>query len=510
MISSYWIESTPETSYPRLQGDLEIEVAVVGGGITGITAALLLQRAGKSVALLEMKRICRGATGYTTAKVTAGHNLIYDLLEKRFGAEGARTYAQANSAAIGQIRALAAELAAECDLETKANYAYTEQRDSVEQVQAEVEAAKRAGLPAEFVTESSLPFPIVGAIRIDGQAQFHPRKYLLALAEHIDRAGGHVFEETRAHDVRHGRPCIVQTDSGSVRAETVVIATQLPFEDQGLLFARAHPHRSYAVAAPIDAGAAPDGMFISVDQPTRSVRTTPHDGGVLLIVGGEGHKTGQADDTRQPYSRLEGWARQYFGLEEFPYRWATHDYISVDRLPLVGRLLPWRSDVWVATGFGKWGMTNGTAAAMVIADGVLGRENPWAGLFSTRRARSFLAGSFLSENANVARRFFADRVGLPGREAVEALEPGDGAVVRIEAETTAVSRREDGTLTAVSPRCTHLGCFVSWNRAEQTWDCPCHGSRFLPDGTVIQGPAVDDLATRQLPASADSSTLTRT
>ena len=509
-MSSYWIESTPETGYPELAGDVEVDVAVVGAGITGITAALLLKRAGKSVALLEMKRICRGATGYTTAKVTAGHNLIYDWLEKKHGAEGARLYAEANSSALEQIRALAGELAPDCDLETRANYAYTENPESVEQIRAEVAAAKRAGLPAEFVTESSLPFSIAGAIRLENQAQFHPRKYLLPLAGEVDGDGSYVFEETRVRDVRHGMPCVVETDAGLVRARTVVLATQLPFEDQGLLFARAHPQRSYAVAAPIEAGAAPDGMFIGVDQPTRSVRTAPHEGGVLLILGGEGHKTGQADDTRVPYVRLETWAGERFGVNDFPYRWATHDYTSIDRLPLVGRLLPWRSDVLFATGYGKWGMTNGTAAAMVIADLVLGRDNPWAGLFSPQRARSFASASFVSENANVARRFLADRVALPGRKRLEALEPGEGAVVRIEAETIAVSRDEDGSLAAVSPRCTHLGCFVSWNRAERTWDCPCHGSRYLPDGTLIQGPAVDDLTSRQVPASADSSTLTRT
>jgi glycine/D-amino acid oxidase-like deaminating enzyme/nitrite reductase/ring-hydroxylating ferredoxin subunit len=510
LISSYWIESTPDTSYPRLEGDIAVDVAVVGGGITGITTALLLKRAGKTVALLEMKRVARGATGYTTAKVTAGHNLIYDALEKRFGADGARTYAHANSAAIEQIRSLAAELAPDCDLETKPNYAYTEKRESVEQIRAEVAAAQRAGLPASFATDSSLPFPIAGAIRLEDQAQFHPRKYLLPLVEQVAGDGSYVFEETRARDVRHGAPCLVQTEGGLVRARHVVLATQLPFEDQGLLFAKAHPQRSYAVAAPIDPGSAPDGMFISVDQPTRSVRTTPHDGGVLLIVGGEGHKTGQASDTRVPYARLEDWGRERFGLDEFPYRWATHDYASVDRVPFAGRLVPWRSDVWVATGYGKWGMTNGTACAMLVTDLILERENPWASLFSPHRARSFASRSFLSENANVAGRFFSDRIALPGRERLDALEPGEGAVVRVEGETLAVSHEDDGRLSAVSPRCTHLGCYVSWNRAERTWDCPCHGSRYLPDGTVIQGPAVDDLAPRQVPASADSSTLTRT
>jgi glycine/D-amino acid oxidase-like deaminating enzyme/nitrite reductase/ring-hydroxylating ferredoxin subunit len=487
-----------------------VDVAVVGAGITGVTAAFLLKRAGKSVALLEMKRVVRGATGYTTAKVTSGHSLVYSALEKSRGEEVARKYAQANEAGLATVRSLVDELEIDCDLETKANYVYTEKRESVERIEAEVAAAKRAGLAADLVFESSLPFPIAGAVRLDEQAQFHPRKYLLAVVEQIDGDGSHVFEMTRARDVRHGSPCIVETEGGSVRAPAVLLATQLPFEDQGLFFAKAHPHRSYVIAAPIGPGQAPEGMFISADQPTRSVRTAPDDGSVLLLVGGEGHKTGQAEDTREPYSRLEEWARDRFDLEGVQYRWATHDYVSVDHVPFAGPLLPRRSDVFLATGYGKWGMTNGTAAALTVTDQILGRENAWAALFAPHRARSFLSRPLLTENANVARHFFGDRVGLPGQEGLAALEPGAGVVLRIEGETLAVSRSEEGTLGAVSPRCTHLGCYVSWNRADQSWDCPCHGSRFLRDGRVIQGPAVADLAPRQLPATADSSTLTRT
>jgi glycine/D-amino acid oxidase-like deaminating enzyme/nitrite reductase/ring-hydroxylating ferredoxin subunit len=498
-MSSFWIDSTPETAYPNLDGEIEVDVAVVGAGITGITTSYFLKQAGKRVALLEMKRVAGGATGYTTGKVTAGHSLIYVSLERRFGEEGARKYAQANQAAIERIRSLVAELAIECDLETKANYAYAERAESVRLVEAEVAAAQRAGLPATFVKDTPLPFAVAGAIRIDDQAQFHPRKYLLPLAERVAGEGSFVFEQTRVRDVRHDSPCTVEAEGGTVRAGAVVLATHLPFEDQGLLFTKAHPQRSYAVAGPVEAASAPDGMFISVDQPTRSIRTTPHQGGRLLLVGGEGHKTGQAEDTRVPYRRLEEWASERFGLDDVPYRWATHDYVSVDRVPFIGHLVPWRSDVWVATGYGKWGMTNGTAAAQLIADLLLGRKNTWADLCAPQRLRSFASRSFAAENANVAKRFVADRLGLPGPEALDALREGEGTLVRMAGNTLAVSRSEEGSLTAVSPRCTHLGCLVSWNRAEQTWDCPCHGSRFLADGRLIQGPAVTDLAQRDLP-----------
>jgi glycine/D-amino acid oxidase-like deaminating enzyme/nitrite reductase/ring-hydroxylating ferredoxin subunit len=508
-MSSYWVESTPDTDYPRLEGDLGVDVAVIGGGITGITAALLLKRAGKSVALLEMKRIARGATGYTTAKLTSGHNVIYSALEKAFGAEGARTYAEANEAGLAQIRSLAEELGIDCDLETRVNYVYAASPEAAWQIEAEVEAARRAGLDASLVKRTSLPYPVTAAARLENQAQFHPRKYALGLAEAIPGDGSHVFEETRARDVHHGEPCTILTQHGLVRARDVIVATHLPFEDGGLYFAKTHPQRSYAIAFPIDAESAPDGMFISADEPTRSLRTAPADGGLLLIVGGEGHKTGQGDPA-ESFRRLEAWAGGHFPVESVPYRWATHDYVSVDRVPFIGPLLPWRTHVWIATGYGKWGLTNGTAAALILSDLILGRENPWADLFSSRRVRSLASRSLVRENANAAKRFVADRLRLPGREAIEALAPGEGAVVRVEGETLAVCRGADGELAAVSPRCTHLACYVSWNEAERTWDCPCHGSRYLPDGRVLEGPAVRDLAPRQVPGSTDSSMRTRT
>jgi glycine/D-amino acid oxidase-like deaminating enzyme/nitrite reductase/ring-hydroxylating ferredoxin subunit len=499
-VSSYWIESTAQTAWPALEGDISVDVAVVGGGITGITAATLLKSAGKTVALVEMKRLVRGATGYTTAKVTSGHGLVYTTLARRFGEDGARTYAAANEAALERIRSLVTERGIDCDLESKSNYVYAESPELLPRIEAEVAAARRAGLAASFARETALPYPVAGAARLVDQAQFHPRKYLLPLAGAIPGDGSHVFERTRALDVRHGDPCVVETDRGVVRANDVVLATHLPFEDKGLFFAKTHPERSYALAGRVPEGAAPEGMFLSVDRSTRSLRTIPFGDGVLLLVGGEGHKTGQADTTRH-YDRLEQWARSHFELGDVEFRWSTHDYVSVDRVPFVGPLAPWSERIWVATGYGKWGMTNGTAAAMILTDLILGRPNAWAQLFTSRRVRSLMTGSLLRENADAVRRLIGDRTALPGAHALEALTPGEGVVVRIAGRKLAVSRREDGGLVAVSPTCTHMGCLVAWNTAELTWDCPCHGSRYLPDGAVIEGPAVRDLSPQALPSA---------
>ena len=270
---SIWIATTPETSYPQLSAEVSVDVAVVGAGITGVTAAVLLKRAGKTVALLDWSRIARAATGHTTAKVTSGHGVVYGQLTDTFGEQGARIYAVSNQSAIERIAELAEAGGIDCDFERKANYVVAEKDEERARLEREAEVMQKLGLPASFVTETPLPYEVAGAVKLDNQAQFHPRKYLLGLAETIPGDGSHVFENTRVTHVNQGEPCTVETERGNVKASDVVLATHLPFMDRGLFFAKAHPHRSYAVAAPIDPDEAPDGMFINAGVPTRSVRT---------------------------------------------------------------------------------------------------------------------------------------------------------------------------------------------------------------------------------------------
>ena len=476
---------------------MDVDVAVLGGGITGITVAAQLKRAGKTVALVESKRILHGVTGYTTAKLTAGHNVIYTHLERHFGAAGARVYAAANQAAIEEVARVSVEEGIDCDLERTRNYVYSESADDVEQLEAEAAAARRAGLASSFVRETELPFPVAGAVVTEDQAQFHPRKYLLPLAERLPGDGSHVFELTRALDVEDGAPCRVRTDRGTIRARDVVVATHLPILDRGLFFAKVHPQRSYVLAAEVDAARAPRGMYISTESPIHSVRSTPADGGRLLVIGGEGHKTGQEPRTDERYERLAAWIRERFGVDTFRYRWSTQDNYSVDRVPYVGRLRRTSRHLYAATGYGGWGMSNGIAAALLLADLVLGRPNRWATLYDSKRLKpAASAREFAVENANVAKRWFGDRAAAARRHGVNDLAPGEGRVARLGGELVAVHRDADGELHAVSAVCTHLACLVSWNPSERSWDCPCHGSRFDAGGRVIQGPAVKDLAPR--------------
>jgi Rieske Fe-S protein len=308
-----------------------------------------------------------------------------------------------------------------------------------------------------------------------------------------------IFEGSRAVEVDTDENCVVKTPGGRVTAGQVVVATHYPFLDRSLAFARVHPQRSYAIACRIG-GAAPDGMFISADSPTRSVRAVPVQGEELLLVGGEGHRPGTGGDTEQCYGRLETFARSHWDVRSVDFRWSSQDNMTLDGVPYVGPLTPRADRVFMATGFAKWGMTGGTAAALLLGDLVLGRENPSAKLFDPNRLTLRpSAPRLVKENAVTGLHFIGDRIRQRGRRSIEDLDPGEGAIVRHDGETVAAYRDEDGALVAVSPTCTHLGCRVNWNRAERSWDCPCHGSRFATDGAVLQGPAVHRLERKPVP-----------
>jgi len=487
---SLWVGTSEPAPFAPLDGDTSADVVVIGAGITGLTAARLLAGQGRRVVVLDAGPVCAGVTGYTTAKVTSLHTLIYAQLEKSFDAQTAATYGAANEAAVEKVVELCETDAIDCELEPAAAYTYTLESKNLPDVEAEVDAARRAGLNASFTTETDLPYDVLGAIRVDNQYQFHPRKYCLGLAGAIVRDGGAIYDYTRALEVDEDARTVT-TDRGTVTAGDIVIATHQPFPLAGGYFARGEPWRSYALALQIE-GAGPQGMYISCDETTRSVRSTA---GGFVIVGGEGHKVGHDDDTEANYARLEAWAREAFTVTSIDYRWSAQDFKTPDGMPYVGRMTPGSEHVYVATGYRKWGMTNGTAAAMILADTIIGRDNPWAETFDSNRAAiSQSVKGLITENLDVAKRFIGDRIASLNPPSADDLSPGEGGIVDLNGEKVAAFRDDDGTVHAVSPTCTHMGCRVNFNPAERSWDCPCHGSRFSVDGCVLQGPATKDLA----------------
>lgn len=490
---SLWMDTSPATDFPPLAGEIDVDVAIVGAGITGLAVAYRLKRAGVRVAVIEANRVAMATTGHTTAKVTSLHALTYAGLVSEAGEEQARQYADANQAAIEEIARIVEAERIACDFRRAPAYTYTTDQGRLGAIEAEVEAARTVGLPASFATPTELPFPVAGAIRLENQAMFHPRLFCLALAAAIPGDGSHLFEQTRATDVSCDERCEVVTRRGVLRAGHVVLATQIPFLDRGGFFARTSPSRSYAMAARLT-GEPPEGMYLSADEPAYSIRPYHGMGGPLVILGGEGHKVGQEEDTRRRYEALEAWGRKQFDIVEIPYRWSAQDYMPVDGVPYIGKLTPMSDRILVATGFRKWGMTTGMVAGMLLSDAILGRDNPWRQVFdATRLDITRSAKRFITENMNVATRFVWDRLSRLNAGSVDDLAPDSGGIVELDDAATAVYRDADGAIHAVSPTCAHLGCTLSWNSAERTWDCPCHGSRYDVDGHVFEGPSVRDL-----------------
>src|SRR5215208_3222484 len=357
---SLWLATAKPTAYPRLEGERDCDVAVLGGGIAGLTVALLLKRDGARVGVLEARRVGSGVTGCTTAKVSALQQTVYRELRRRHGSDGAAAYAEASLAGVELVAELAADEGIECDLERRPAFTYAADESERSTVESEHDAARDAGLPVSLVDESELPFAIYGAIRLDHQLQLHPVRYVQGLAGALDGDGSAVFEGSAALGVHSGAPCRVHTEGGTVTAQQVVVATHYPLLDRSLFFARLEPDRSYCIAARIR-GEPPHGMSISAGKTTRSVRSH----GELLLAGGEGHTTGAREATPKRYRQLERFADEHWDVTEVTHRWSAQDPISWDHLPVIGRYHPGSSRLFVASGFHKWGLSCAGFAAQI-------------------------------------------------------------------------------------------------------------------------------------------------
>lgn len=492
---SYWIASTPGTNYPALQEDLKVDVAIVGGGMVGITSAYLLSQEGLKVAVLEADRILLGTSAHTTAKLTSQHGLIYAQLQKKLGQEKIKQYAEANESALHFVAKLVEEQQIDCDFSWQPAYIYTESDDYVQKIEDEVKAASELGIKASFEKKLELPIQIRGAVRFDQQAQFHSRKYLLALAQKIVDKGGSLFEQTRVVDLggEGEGPYTVTTAAGNkVTATHVIMAAHYPFNFfPGLYFTRIYTERAYAVVAKAQEKF-PGGIYINAEEPARSLRSLPTTEGERILIVGEKHKTGQGENLRKHYEDLMDFAEQLFTVEDFPYRWSAQDCTSLDDIPYIGRMSARSPNLYVATGFRKWGMTNSTVSGLLLRDLIVKGESPWKEVYDPSRMTTVSSATqFLVQNADVAVNLISGKLkSVPEKVEVETSE---GKVEKKEGQRVGVFKDEQGKLHTVDTTCAHLGCELHWNNAEHSWDCPCHGSRYTVDGEILEGPTVKPL-----------------
>lgn len=428
--NSLWTDTVRLPAFPALRGGLSVDVLIIGGGISGLLCAYFLERAGVDYALVEAGRICGGTTKNTTAKLTSQHGLTYHKLLRTLGPELARMYLDANENALAHYRRLCRDM--DCDFQELPAYVYSLDRPGL--LEAEVRALDALGFPAALVHDAPLPFPVAGAVRFDRQGQFHPLKFLAAIAR-----GLRIYEHTRAVTLRPGEAVTV---GGTIRAKKIIVATHFPFLNRhGGYFLKQYQHRSYVLA--LKGGPELGGMYVDAQEPGLSFRN--HGG--LLLLGGGGHRTGKPGEGWAP---LEALARRCYPQARESCRWAAQDCMTLDAVPYAGRYSRHTPDLFVATGFNKWGMTSAMAAALLLTDLVQGRDSPYAPVFSP--SRSILRPQ-LARNAG---------------EAVLSL------------------------LTPTLPRCPHMGCALKYNRQEHSWDCPCHGSRFTAEGALIDNPAAHD------------------
>lgn len=490
---SYWSGSSEELpSYSKLSNDMETDVVIVGGGITGITTAYLLTKAGLRVTLLEAGRLLSGTTAHTTAKITAQHDLLYDQLISQEGYEKAELYYNANLNGLHFIRETIQNLSIECNFMTQDAYVYTNSDHYLKKLQNEMAAYEKLGISGAYIDRIPLTaIPAKAAIIMKDQAQFHPLLYVKALVRHLIEAGCQIFEHTTATDIVKGaKPQVVSEDGHKVTCKHVATCSHFPFYDgHGFFFARMHAERSYAlgIRAEIDY---PGGMYISAEDPKRSIRSTAAaDGKPILIIGGESHKTGQGICTINHYETLQSYAAEHFNVQEIAYRWSAQDLVTADKIPYIGPITDSSTNIFIATGFKKWGMTSSTAAAMMISDLIQEKENRYLSVFAPSRALSAKTlKNLVVDNFDVAKHLISGKLEMVHRKP-DDLAPGEGAVVSVHGRRAGAYRDMDGKLHIVDTTCTHMGCEVEWNDGERSWDCPCHGSRFTHTGEVKEGPA---------------------
>ncbi|EHK2347183.1 FAD-dependent oxidoreductase [Clostridium perfringens] len=476
-MKSVWSESCKFRKREALNKDIKTDVLVIGAGIAGILTAYMLKQNGRDVVLIDAAEIASGNTKNTTAKITSQHDLIYSKLITEFGEEKARQYAKANELAIKKYKEIIEDKRIECDFEEKPAYVYS--LNEVDVLKEEVEAAKKLGIDAEFVQEANLPFKINGAVKFNNQAQFNPLKFLKGISNELV-----IYENTRALEIKEN---LVVTSGGNITANNIVVATHYPIMNTpGYYFMKMHQERSYVLA--LENTSEIDGMYIDLNKEGYSFRTYNN----LLLLGGISHRTGENEEGGS-YDELRKVAKRLYPKAKEKYYWSAQDCMTIDGIPYIGRYSSETPNIYVATGFNKWGMTSSMVSAMIISDMILEKENDFSEIFSPRRFDLSLSiNNIANDLIETAKNFIVQKVYIPSSE-IEHIKNGHGGIIEYNGEKVGVYKNKEGKEFFVSTKCTHLGCQLSWNADELTWDCPCHGSRFDYKGRLIGSPATKDL-----------------
>ncbi|HZS65950.1 MAG TPA: FAD-dependent oxidoreductase [Burkholderiales bacterium] len=488
---SVWSASALLPECRPLEENLHVDVCIVGAGIAGLSTAYQLTQAGKLVAVLDDGPLVSGMTRMTSGHLTNMLDDRYFELEKLHGAEAIRVAADSHSAAIERIDEIVRKEHIDCDFARLDGYLFLAEGDKRATLERELDAAHRAGLKqVELVARAPYSWDTGPCLRFRRQGQFHPLKYLAGLAAAIERSGGRIFCQSHADHVDGGVPALVHVGNHVVTSDALVVATNVPINNLLAIHTKQAPYMTYVIGARVPPGSVPQVLAWDTGDPYHYIRLQDD----LLIVGGEDHKSGQAHDSPQRYRRLEAWARTRFPMmQEVEFNWGGQIMETIDYVAFIGHNPMDHDNVYIATGDSGMGLTHGTIAGMLLCDLILGRNNPWEKLYSPARVPVKAAGEFAREDLNMAAQY-ADWLTPGDVKSLDQIGRDSGAIVRHGFEKLAVYRDVNGTLHECLAACPHLGCIVQWNPGENTWDCPCHGSRFDAYGKVINGPANRDLA----------------
>ena len=493
---SYWIATTPSTSFQPLDRDEEADVLVVGGGIAGLTAAYLLAKAGRSVVVVDRERVAMAETGHTTAHLQiVDDTRLRDLVE-RFGMENAKARWDSHLEAVKTIEQIVHEERIACEFERLDAYLFSPHRRDGRMLREEAKLARKIGYAAEKADPDDVPFEAKHAIRFPDQGKFHVRKYLLGLVARMQQRGVRFYEGTEIVSIESGTPATLRTREGhALRGGWVLQMTNMPFDKRFRMHSKLFPYRTYVIGAKVPKGIFGHALYWDTLDPYHYVRVEPKLDHDYVILGGEDHKVGSDVDTMARYDALESFLGEVTEQYDVVHRWSGEVVETADDYPLIGRVPGADANELMFTGDSGTGMTNGTLAGLMLAERVLGRGTPWDELFDPKRVtlEKGPIKEWVKENVDNAAHLLDTLLGPGEVDDVDDVEAGEGAILRKGLKKYAVARRADGTLTACSALCTHMGCTVSWNGSESSWDCPCHGSRFTPEGEILHGPARDPL-----------------